>query len=95
MWPDTAARKFALILPEINAKNGLIVAEKIRKAVEARCYGSEEQKDAGILTISCGVTDNTEAKGPDELIERADRALYWVKKHGRNLVRVETVGLEE
>jgi diguanylate cyclase (GGDEF)-like protein len=87
--------EFALILPEINAKNGLIVAEKIRKAVEARTYATDETQSKGTMTISCGVTDNSDAKGPDDLIERADRALYWVKKHGRNLVRVETMGQEE
>jgi diguanylate cyclase (GGDEF)-like protein len=80
--------EFALILPEVDARSGLIVAEKIRKAVEAQRFISEDGEMIGSITVSCGVTDNHDAAAPDVLIERADRALYWVKRHGRNLVRL-------
>ena len=80
--------EFALILPEVDAQSGLIVAEKIRNAVEALRFISEDGEAIGSITVSCGVTDNHEAAAPDALIERADRALYWVKRHGRNLVRL-------
>ncbi|MBU0692051.1 diguanylate cyclase [bacterium] len=40
------------------------------------------------ITVSCGVTDNRKAHRPEEMIEQADQALYWVKRHGRNLVRL-------
>jgi diguanylate cyclase (GGDEF)-like protein len=80
--------EFALILPEVDAQSGLIVAEKIRKAVEAQRFISEDGEMIGSITVSCGVTDNRDAASPDVLIERADRALYWVKRHGRNLVRL-------
>jgi diguanylate cyclase (GGDEF)-like protein len=80
--------EFALILPEVDAQSGLIVAEKIRKAVEAQRFISEDGETIGSITVSCGVTDNGGAASPEVLIERADRALYWVKRHGRNLVRL-------
>jgi diguanylate cyclase (GGDEF)-like protein len=80
--------EFALILPEVDAQSGLIVAEKIRKAVETQRFISEDGETIGSITVSCGVTDNRDAVSPDVLIERADRALYWVKRHGRNLVRL-------
>jgi diguanylate cyclase (GGDEF)-like protein len=80
--------EFALILPEVDAQSGIIVAEKIRSAVEALRFISEDGEAIGSITVSCGVTDNREAVAPDALIERADRALYWVKRHGRNLVRL-------
>lgn len=80
--------EFALILPEVDAQSGLIVAEKIRRAVEAQRFISEDGEAIGAITVSCGVTDNTEAQTQDVLIERADRALYWVKRHGRNMVRL-------
>ena len=63
-------------------------AEKIRKAVETQRFISEDGETIGSITVSCGVTDNRDAVSPDVLIERADRALYWVKRHGRNLVRL-------
>jgi diguanylate cyclase (GGDEF)-like protein len=82
--------EFALILPEVDAQNGMIVAEKIRKAVEAQRFISEDGEVIGAITVSCGVTDNADSALPEEMIERADRALYWVKRHGRNLVRLST-----
>lgn len=82
--------EFALILPEVTAKNGVIVAEKIRKAVESKQYCGRDGKSLGSLTVSCGVSDNQNAKDAEELIQRSDRAMYWVKRHGRNLVRLET-----
>jgi diguanylate cyclase (GGDEF)-like protein len=84
--------EFALILPEVDAQSGTIVAEKIRKAVEVQRLLSDEGEPIGEITVSCGVTDNFEATSPDDLIERADRALYWVKRHGRNLVRLASEG---
>jgi diguanylate cyclase (GGDEF)-like protein len=80
--------EFALILPEVDAQSGMIVAEKIRKAVEAQRFISEDGEVIGAITVSCGVTDNLDTSLPEDLIDRADRALYWVKRHGRNLVRL-------
>jgi diguanylate cyclase (GGDEF)-like protein len=80
--------EFALILPEVDAHSGVIVAEKIRKAVEAQRFISEEGEAIGSITVSCGVTDNVGTATPEDLIVAADRALYWVKRHGRNLVRL-------
>jgi diguanylate cyclase (GGDEF)-like protein len=82
--------EFALILPEIDARAGLIVAEKIRGAVEAQRLLSDEGEPIGGITVSCGVTDNRDTTSPEELIDRADHALYWVKRHGRNMVHLAT-----
>jgi diguanylate cyclase (GGDEF)-like protein len=86
--------EFALILPEVDAESGLIVGEKIRKAVEAQRFISEDGEAIGAITVSCGVTDNRDAGSPEVLIERADKALYWVKRHGRNLVHAAADGNE-
>ena len=41
------------------------------------------------LTVSIGVaTYPTHAATIDELIKRADEALYWIKSHGRNRIRL-------
>jgi len=87
--------EFALILPEVDAQSGMIVAEKIRKAVEALRFISDDGETIGSITISCGVTDNTSVEAAEELIARADRALYWVKRHGRNLVHLAAGDDEE
>lgn len=91
---DVVARyggeEFALILPEIRAEQGLIVAEKIRKVISATEITSESGEKHAPITISCGVTDSTGCKSPEDMIDRADQALYWVKRNGRNLVRMAT-----
>lgn len=77
--------EFALLLPEINAKNGMIVAEKIRREVEAQRFKNQSQQPNGNLTISLGVAENAaELKGYKDLFNRADAALYEAKHAGRN-----------
>jgi diguanylate cyclase (GGDEF)-like protein len=92
---DVVARyggeEFALILPEVRAEQGLIVAEKIRKVISATEITSESGDRLAPITISCGVTDSTGCKSPEDMIDRADQALYWVKRNGRNLVRMATL----
>jgi len=89
---DVVARyggeEFALILPEVQAEQGLIVAEKIRKVISSADIISESGDKLAPITISVGVTDSTGCKSPEDMIDRADRALYWVKRNGRNLVRL-------
>lgn len=88
--------EFVLILPEVDARSGMIVAEKIRRAVEAQRIESADGDgtSAGTITVSCGVTDNVNTIQPEDLIERADKALYWVKRHGRNLVQLAAEAYE-
>lgn len=92
---DVVARyggeEFALILPEVRAEQGLIVAEKIRKVISSTEIISDSGEKLAPITISCGVTDSTGCKSPEDMIDRADRALYWVKRNGRNLVRLATL----
>jgi putative nucleotidyltransferase with HDIG domain len=38
------------------------------------------------VTLSIGVCDLDEAEGPEDLMRFADRALYWSKTHGRDMV---------
>ena len=77
--------EFALLLPEINAKNGMIVAEKIRKEVENQRFRNEHKQPEGNLTISLGVAENSaKLKNYLELFNRADEALYHAKRSGKN-----------
>jgi diguanylate cyclase (GGDEF)-like protein len=80
--------EFALILPEVDSSGGMVVADKVRAAVSSKRFRTESGEDLGAITISCGVTDNINTATPNDLIRRADRALYWAKTHGRNLVRL-------
>jgi diguanylate cyclase (GGDEF)-like protein len=86
---DIAARyggeEFTVILPEINLEGALVVAERIRKRVEAFKM-SLDGRSVGV-TISIGVaTFPEDASTRELLIDRADKALYFAKRTGRNRV---------
>lgn len=84
---ETVARyggeEFAVILPHVTGKDALKAAEAVRKTVESAEFSCSHE---GInVTVSIGVAElDSEIKDPDELIARADKALYEAKKQGKN-----------
>ncbi len=81
---DVAARyggeEFAVVLPGLNPKGAIKLAERIRKAVKRECEA----------TISIGVSSLPQyATTVEELIEGADKALYRAKHLSKD--RVEGV----
>lgn len=78
--------EFAIILPECDCNNAMVVAERIRTAVmEYPFYlkdGSRIQITVSI-GISCFPKDATQK---EDLIKKADTALYSAKNAGRNRV---------
>lgn len=74
--------EFIIVLPNTNIEQGKIVAEKIRKAVEETIMVSQDYP----ITISLGLSSFPEhGQTADELIEKADQALYKAKESGRNM----------
>jgi diguanylate cyclase (GGDEF)-like protein len=88
---DTLARfggeEFILLLPETDNANALQVANKLCQLVAGHVV---EYKDAQIqVTISAGVTTcNPTMDTLDDLLSRADRALYQAKRLGKNRLEV-------
>ncbi len=82
--------EFAVILPAVDLKGALVVAERLRKRVEAFGFPSSDGGSPLHVTISVGVTefDPESAYAPSEIIREADRALYQSKENGRNRVTV-------
>ncbi|UVW27471.1 bifunctional diguanylate cyclase/phosphodiesterase [Massilia sp. H6] len=82
--------EFLLMLPETPAPDAVVMAERIRKAVDAmRCMvGSADATGAGItLTVSAGVAEYRPGEAAAQAVGRADEALYGAKSRGRNQVR--------
>lgn len=78
--------EFAILLPETDLEGGFHVAERIRKAIETATFLKEGIK----LTASLGVAAYpTDALTDEELIEKADLALYEAKRAGRNKVATQ------
>lgn len=83
--PDQLGRfggeEFILLLPDTPPESALVVAERIRTAVARASDGLPA------ITVSIGVTSNRPDEADiDELLARADRALYMAKTGGRNRI---------
>lgn len=91
---DTVGRlggeEFAVILPETDAPEARIIAERIRSAVEATTSMRAENGDTMTITVSVGLATmaiaGTAPESFDALLSRADQRLYRAKAQGRNRV---------
>ncbi len=81
--------EFAIIVPEIAVASARGMAERVRTLVDETEFEGEEVMPLGRLTVSLGVAALPEhASSKEELVERADRALYAAKAASRNCVVV-------
>jgi diguanylate cyclase (GGDEF)-like protein len=92
---DTAARyggeEIAVILPRTEMVNAYNVGERIRAAIaELRITTDTDPSQALGVTASFGIAGYPEstATSGEDLVRRADRALYRAKKTGKNRVEL-------
>lgn len=88
---DVAARyggeEFVILHPSISRQNAYLVAERIRKQLEATPFLRESDEIS--ITMSAGVVDTLACKDClriDDVLAKADIALYRAKDAGRNQV---------
>jgi diguanylate cyclase (GGDEF)-like protein len=88
--------EFVILLPELDQREAIVVAERLRKTIEAECLETDE----GVLsiTISVGVASIAPKSDPvklasdhelqllNDLIESAGQMLHIAKEQGRNRV---------
>ncbi len=88
---DVSARyggdEFAILMPGSGPDSSRHIAQRIREGIEDSRPPSEPWLDSAKVTASVGIATLTEITA-DELIERADRALYTAKRDGKNCVRL-------
>jgi diguanylate cyclase (GGDEF)-like protein len=89
---DVASRyggeEFVVILPETRRTNAYVVAERIRREVE-RHFRRKGANGEARLTLSGGIASFPEdAETPEQLVERADQALYRAKREGKNRIAI-------
>jgi diguanylate cyclase (GGDEF)-like protein/PAS domain S-box-containing protein len=76
--------EFGVCLPQTDADAAVRVAERFREAVAARPMATTQGVDLHI-TVSLGVAElNVPMDSLDDLLKRADTALYLAKSGGRN-----------
>ena len=75
--------EFIVILPNTTLKNAVLVAEKVRDAIANFVHNIEEQNIQ--TTVSIGIASyNSLDDDVNQILERADQALYTAKSSGRN-----------
>jgi diguanylate cyclase len=92
---DIAARyggeEFGAILPDTDLEGATIVAENVRRAVQAKeLLKRSTNEKLGRVTASLGIATFRWGDTVGSLIERADQCLYAAKAAGRNQVVSET-----
>ncbi|MEC9072905.1 MAG: diguanylate cyclase, partial [Myxococcota bacterium] len=81
--------EFAILLIDTASEDALLVAEKLRKAVEDTRFEDVQGQHITGVTISAGLASfPNHAEDVDTLCQRADSALYMAKNNGRNRVDV-------
>jgi diguanylate cyclase (GGDEF)-like protein len=85
--------EFLVVLPETDAEGALEAAERLRHLIEKHRF------PCGSLTASLGVAASNYADGDapavEEMIGRADKALFKAKQDGRNKTRLWNAELTE
>ncbi len=80
--------EFLVLLPETPPQGAVLVAERLRAGVAALDHLPQQ------VTVSIGVAACLQDESAEELIARADEAMYRAKEAGRNRVipAVEPLG---
>jgi len=80
--------EFIVVLPETPASGALVIAERLRRAIEEHRF-LEPQGIAARISASFGIaTYPDHALSPEGLIQKADQAMYRVKERDKNGIEV-------
>jgi len=81
--------EFLIILPETTGKTAAVLMERCRKKVADIQYNEDSESSHFSVTISAGITEFTaDDHSKEDLIRRADQALYKAKDNGRDQIVV-------
>lgn len=90
---DLAARyggeEFVMVLPNTHAEGAMILAERVREAIQALKIEHRSSTVSPFVTVSIGVVTavpgvGLNEAGLDAFLEAADQGLYQAKRQGRN-----------
>lgn len=73
--------EFIIILPETSVEDAVVLANKLRRAIETRPF-----YEIKTLTCSFGVTQLRDKESKESIFKRVDALLYKAKESGRNRV---------
>jgi len=82
--------EFVIVLPGTDEIGAYLIAKLLRSQIEALKIAHSSSSASKYVTISLGVATITPIKNsrPEEIIKKADQALYQAKQEGKNQVNV-------
>ncbi|MDD2685018.1 MAG: diguanylate cyclase [Gallionella sp.] len=91
---DSVARyggeEFVILLPDLGLAEATATVERLQRELTKKFFMHEN--DRILITFSAGVAQRTPQEPQDEVIGRADKAMYQAKKSGKNrVIAAETV----
>lgn len=91
---DTVGRyggeEFLIVVPASDCQGTLVLAERIRRAIESQLVTTEVGVVKVTLSLGVAVSDPAKPAESETLLQMADEALYRAKDHGRNRSEVAT-----
>ena len=78
--------EFCVLLPDCDERRAMEVAERLREAIAHLRFSPRELRATASLGVAT-LGPKTTPSGIDELLERADQALYQAKQDGRDCAR--------
>jgi two-component system cell cycle response regulator len=79
--------EFVIAMPDTDAALAMLVGERLRQKIAGEPFATGDPGVSVGVTVSIGICSLTSADDtPDELVKRADTALYLAKREGRNRV---------
>jgi two-component system cell cycle response regulator len=92
---DTVGRyggeEFLIIAPDLRASNALVLAERIRIAIEEKPVVTDAATAHVTVSIGVAASDADRFIDPETILNQADEALYRAKKLGRNRCELASV----
>jgi two-component system cell cycle response regulator len=90
--PDLVARyggeEFAVLLPSTDLEGARVLAERIREEIETTRFTFERHLISLTASVGLIVYPNPEVETTDQLVQKADEALFAAKQAGRNRVDI-------
>ncbi|NQY20154.1 MAG: GGDEF domain-containing protein [Campylobacteraceae bacterium] len=75
--------EFIILLTETNASHAALLAEKLKDIIAESPFSHKKR-----ITASFGVSQYLYDDQEKDVFKRADNAMYYVKEHGKNAVKI-------